>query len=324
MKDLLFLLADYPFKEANRQVLSELLGKVEEWDRLVRLVNDHGIIALARYNIREAGLDDMVPPEHLGMMENGYLQSVARNLWLAERWKSVNAILNNAGILHILLKGMALEHTVYGAKGLRQMSDCDILIKRDEALKAWNILQEERYKADILKSPLYKKIILDVGKHLPALTKDGFSVEIHTRLSQNRSIDDDLFRNAEEININNTKAYILPRDIHLRYLTDHFNDHLRTGETQIRMFADIRLLDPSGQLEFPTDYIENPSRKMGLKFLKQYYLSTVRNVPPGNRFRYIIGDLFPSIQWMKERHGCGAARTLVYYPRRMGKLMWLI
>ena len=44
--------------------------------------------------------------------------------------------LRKAGIKHILLKGMALEHTLYGSKGLRQMTDCDILIKSEEAAES--------------------------------------------------------------------------------------------------------------------------------------------------------------------------------------------
>jgi hypothetical protein len=33
-----------------------LLGEVSDWHTLVKLINAHGIIALAAYNIKEAGL----------------------------------------------------------------------------------------------------------------------------------------------------------------------------------------------------------------------------------------------------------------------------
>lgn len=323
MKDLLFILADYPFGEANRQLLSDLLKKIEDWARLVTLVNDHGIIALARYNIKQAGLDNIVPTEALGRLENGYRQSVARNSWLTERWKNVNKILCNAGIKHILLKGMALEHTIYGSKGLRQMSDCDILIRRDEALRAWQILQDKGFVADPLKSPLYEKIILDIGKHLPTLNNDGYAVEIHTRLFSNSVVVDELFNNAVEINVNNNSAYILPDDIHLNYLIDHFNYHLVSGECQLRLYNDIRLLDPLNPIEFPADFIETPSRKMSLKFRRQQYRSTVSAVPSDKRVRFILGDLFPSVEWMMQRHDCGRWKALLYYPRRFAKLIWL-
>jgi len=324
MTDLLFILADYPFREANRQVLSDLLGNIEDWEKLVRLVNDHGIIALARYNIKEAGLDNLVPKEALSRLENGYRQSIVRNSWLTERWKGINDILCKAGIKHILLKGMALEHTIYGSKGLRQMSDCDILIKRNEALSAWKILQDEGFVADPLKSPLYKKIILDIGKHLPTLNKDGFAVEIHTRLFSNNSIDDELFKNAVEIIVNNNCAYILPDAIHLNYLIDHFNYHLESGECQLRLYTDIRLLDPLNPLAFPANFIESPFHKMSFAYRRRQYRSIVSAVPPEKRLRFITGDVFPSVRWMMQRHDCGRWRALLYYPRRFAKLIWLL
>ncbi len=116
------------------------------------------------------------------VLDNGRMKSMIRNTWLAERWRKVNKILTAAGIKHVLLKGMALENTVYGAKGLRQMTDCDILVKKADALKAWLLLQENGFIPDIIKSPLHRKIIADIGKHLPTLRKDDYAVEIHHRL----------------------------------------------------------------------------------------------------------------------------------------------
>src|SRR5664279_4999671 len=171
MRELLLLLCHYPFRSEYRNRLSELLSRVTDWDKTVGLINAHGIIALATYNIKEAGLENKVPGDSMAVLENGYMKSVIRNTWLTERWKEVNTILCNAGIQHIVLKGMALENTLYESKGLRQMSDNDILIKRDDSLKAWQLLQKEGFTPEPLKSPLFRKIIFELGHHLPALYK---------------------------------------------------------------------------------------------------------------------------------------------------------
>src|SRR5512136_2525319 len=105
MKEMLLLLCRYPFDPVNKDRLKELLSHVEDWDKTVELINAHGIIALAAYNIKEAGLEKEIPEKAMAILENGQRQSMVRNLWLTERWKEVNAILNNAGIKHILLKG---------------------------------------------------------------------------------------------------------------------------------------------------------------------------------------------------------------------------
>ena len=205
MKDLLLLLASYPYNESDKERMADLLGTVQDWEVFVKLVNDHGIIALSAYNIREARLVSLVPAKAMQILENGLMQSVVRNAWLAERWKEVNEILNNAGIKHILLKGMALEHTIYGARGLRQMTDNDIMISKDESVKAWNLLHQSGFGPPEAKSWLHRKIMFETGQHMPALIKDGYAVEIHTGenlfLSDAGETENKLFDHADAFSV---------------------------------------------------------------------------------------------------------------------------
>src|SRR5450759_4275486 len=98
MRELLLLLCQYPFDEKNREPLSKLIREVRDWPEMVKLINAHGIIALAAYNIKEAGLQNEIPTESMTIIENGYRQSIVRNSWLTNRWKEVNSILGEAGI----------------------------------------------------------------------------------------------------------------------------------------------------------------------------------------------------------------------------------
>jgi hypothetical protein len=328
MKDLLLLLCHYPYDPLTRERLKELLNQVEDWNNLVNLINSHGIIALAAYNIKEAGLENEIPLSAMDFLENGYRQSVVRNLWLKQRWKEVNEILEKAGIKHILLKGMALEHTIYGARGLRQMNDNDILIRREEAIKAWYLLQKEGFALNIPKSPLHIKIMRDIGNHLPALYKEGYSVEIHTELFDYKTRREmghyDPFENPVELNVDNIKALSLNQDLHLKYLLSHFKRHALSGECQLRLYADVLILSQVKSVEFQDQFILNPNLKNRVEFRKRAYKSKVRFVDPKYRLLFILGDLFPSIKWMKERYGCGGIKVFMYYPHRLGKLIWLV
>ena len=328
MKDLLLLLCRYPFDPGDTETLSKLINEVQDWQKMAELINAHGIIALAAYNIKEAGLEKEIPPEAMAILENGQRQSMVRNLWIKERWKEVNRILNTAGIKHILLKGMALEHTIYGARGLRQMNDNDILIKREESAEAWYFLQKEGFTIKTPKSPLHLKIMRDISNHLPALFKEGYSVEIHTRLfdykTTKASGDPYLFGNSSEISIDNENALILNEDIHLKYLTYHFERHALSGESQLRTYADILMLSKGKTAEFPEQFIMDPDQKAGHKFRKAAYKGKVNFVPPKYRIFFVLGDLFPSPAWMKERYKCGGIKAVFYYPHRLGKLWWLV
>jgi hypothetical protein len=327
MKDLLIHLIQYPFDPLKKDRLRELVRQVQDWHALVELINAHGIISLAAYNIKESGLKKEVPGAAMALLENGYRQSMVRNTWLTERWKEVNAILCNAGIKHILLKGMALEHTLYDSKGLRQMTDNDILIKREDSLKAWYLLQKEGFSHDPIKSHLHKKMLTVIGKHLPTLSKDGYDIEIHHSLFESevsaREGNIDMFGNADEISIGDTNAVTLSKEIQLKYLISHFNRHALEGSSQLRLYADIILLDNTIKIDIPESFIFNPNQENKPEFRKAAYKINILSIPVKYRLQYVIGDIFPSVRWMKERYKCTGLKVWLWYVLRIGKLRWL-
>jgi hypothetical protein len=328
MKELLLLLCRYPFDSTDKETLSGLLGEVKGWHSMVNLINAHGIIALAAYNIKEAGLEKQIPPEAMAFLENGYRKSLVRNTWLTECWKEVNIILNDAGIQHILLKGMDLEHTLYGSRGLRQMNDNDILIKPGESVKAWNLLQKKGFTPEPLKSPLLKKIMFDLGQHLPTLYKNGYALEIHEKLFDLANLNSeskvDPFNNLEQIMIGETKAFILSKELNLMYLENHFKLHAIAGDCQLRLFNDIILLNRFNSLKMPDHFISDPMQGNKEQFRKAAYKTRISSINPKYRFMFILGDTFPSLKWMQNRYNCSVVKAVLHYPIRIGKLLWLI
>jgi hypothetical protein len=328
MRDLLLLLCHYPFEEKNRERLSILLSEVTDWPALVKLINAHGIIALAAYNIKEARLEKKIPAESMSFLENGYLRSIARNTWLTECWKEVDTILRKAGIEHILLKGMALEHTLYGSRGLRQMNDNDILIKHEESIVAWQLLQKEGFTVEPLKSPLFRKIRAHINQHLPTLYKNGYAIEIHDKLFENRKTEGksicDPFIDTLEIIIADSKALILSKELHLMYLIRHFEGHTIAGDCQLRLYNDIILLDRYNSLEMPDSFISDPMQGNKKEFRIAAYKARISSISPKYRFPFIIGDTFPSLVWMQKRYNCSVVKAVLRYPLRIGKLLWLI
>ena len=67
---LLLSLCRLEFSEERRAESGELMREVKDWDRFVRLANEHGIIAIAAYNIRETGMADQVPDAPMKILDN--------------------------------------------------------------------------------------------------------------------------------------------------------------------------------------------------------------------------------------------------------------
>jgi hypothetical protein len=324
---LVFSLCRLEFDDIIKNDIRELTGEIKNWDLFTHLVTDHGITALAARNIHHLDLDGRIPSETLKLLEGGRMQSMIRNTWLTGRWKEVNTILSEAGIKHLLLKGMALEHTVYGSTGLRQMNDVDILVRKEQVMKAWLLLQAHGFKADMIKSPLHRKILVDTGKHMPTLRKDGFPVEIHHRLfltAHQNDLLDKAIDDAVEIRIEGSPAYIPGDDIHLEFLKSHFQYHLSLGDFQLRLWLDMELLSPGSAPAITEEMLRNPHSPSMKRQSREQYRKAFLAMPKSARSRYLAGDIFPSLRWMKTRHNCGTIQAFLFYPQRVGKLFWLI
>lgn len=324
---LLLAICRLEFTEEEKKELRFLVEQVKDWDKFVKTSNEQGIIAISAFNLKEAKLDHHVPEKQMGMLNDGLMQSMIRNAWLLERWKEVNAILTESGIKHILLKGMALEHTFYGSKGLRQMTDNDILVKREDGLRAWNLLQQHDFEPVNIKSRLHRNILTEIGKHLPTLVRDGYALEIHTRLFNENEKNSDLAKDideAVEIAIEGEKAFILDKKLHLDYLIEHNKDHLSASAPELRLFLDISLLKEDNYISINEEILSDPSRFRINGYRQKIYWQQLQGLPFSSRLRFLAGDIFPSVSWMKERYGCGLAGVLIRYPARIGKLVWLI
>lgn len=255
----------------NDEQKARIRHKVKEgcnWELFVRLINDHGIIALVCTNLREMDLLGSIPPEQQNIMVNARLKSIARNTMLLEKYNRLKEFLEDIGIEPVLIKGMALELTIYGQQGLRQMNDLDILVERERVLEAWELLRSKGYQSVPPKSFLHKRFMVYIGKHLPELFMDGIAFELHhtlfdptlSRISRSvtnnsKLVEDsthrslvappDSYHDCRDDNMVLQTEYdglaykILAPDIHFLYLVKHLHYHEQHGGAQVRQYLDL-------------------------------------------------------------------------------------
>ena len=164
----------------------EALAEIDSPESFVWLANEHGVAGFVKRNLKESGLTDVLPSTEYQNLRNQSFKSIARNAFIMAALDEAALLMNGGGIVPVLLKGTALEVTVYEKSGLRPMTDADILLPKDNCLRAWNMLKAAGFESLPYKSPLYKLIPLHIGKHLPSLIKGGFSLEIHHSLFERR------------------------------------------------------------------------------------------------------------------------------------------
>jgi hypothetical protein len=358
--------------------LKGLVHSIKDWEYFISLANQHGISALVFRNLEQLGFLQFIPDDHVTKLKNALMLSVSRNAFHLSAIEEILGLLNAEGIKVVILKGLALEMTVFGNCGLRQMTDVDILIDRKDYLRAHTILMNNGYDSMPVKSGFHRPIIAWTGKHLPSLLKNGTSVDIHLELfpGKRNNLTKMLFNTSVEIMIDREKAYVPAPQLFFLFLVRHLYSHEIKNESQLRLYADLVVLiekyhdeiinydlisnasvagmskilawrlEPLRDLwgiHFPgwiDDFIDkwfNPdSINKFVFFLKspknnkpknqgQVYRLTIKEIPGIHRkVLFILGDLFPTISFIKERYGCKSTFVaFFYYPVRLGKLFWL-
>ncbi len=241
---LLLLLSRVEFTVEEKLRLREECKSFGLWKLFTDLAVRHGVAALVWQNMCDLLLDGHVPEPEKIILEGLRFKSIARVAYITNAAAEVVDILENKGIRVLLLKGLALEHTVYGSRGLRQMSDADLLVAPGDALKAKDILAGAGFASMPMKSWLYRHISLDLGNHLPEMHRGGISVDLHYRLfgTEGEEMVSTAISEAEEISVGGKTFHVLPPVTAFLGLVSHIYKHEVKGEFQLRLYTDIYLL----------------------------------------------------------------------------------
>jgi hypothetical protein len=241
---LLLLLSRVEFTDKEKLRLRHECTAFNEWRLFTDLAARHGVAALVWQNMCDLSLNGFLPDPERIILEGLRFKSIARVAYITNAAAEIVDILENKGIRVLLLKGLALEHTVYGSRGLRQMSDADLLVAPRDALRAMEILTDAGFASMPMKSRLYRHIMLDLGNHLPEMHRGGISVDLHYRLfgTEGEEMISRAIGEAERISAGGKTFHVLPPISSFLGLVSHIHKHEVKGEFQLRLYADIYLL----------------------------------------------------------------------------------
>ena len=376
---LLLGLCRLTFNAELKVMLKALAEGTIDWKYFATLANDHGVAALIYHNLQRLDFLDLVTKDSAVSLKNSMMMNLCRNTVNLRAAGEVISLLNHNRVNSVLIKGLALEITVYGNKGLRQMTDADMLIPEDKWRDAQKTLISAGYKSGQVKSVFHRMIQADTGKHLPTLEKNGFLLDLHLDLFGRKRpfLTKMLLDTAEEAEIMGLKTKIPRVPFFFLYLIRHLYMHELNNESQLRLYTDlVVLLEKHGDEILTADLLtmahdaglsEVLARKLepvrdlwGMSFPVWvndfinkwyspasindfvYFLKSPKGNPPKDKARiykmnvseipglcrkilYVLGDLFPTVRFMKNRYRCKSAlKAVLYYPHRWGKLWYLM
>ena len=227
--------------------LNRLAENVTDWDETVnRVINRAaGPLLYSKLPLLEASLQ--IPEDAKEKLRQSYFVTMSRSMMLYDAFSKVTKILHETEIKTVALKGIHLAEWLYGDIGLRQMSDIDLLVRKEDASKTLTVLEKNGYIS-------YHNEVSDMISeqsgivHFQPMQKGGVSVEVHINLHRKRKKyqlnPDDFIERAQPLTLNKSNTDVLEIHDLIIFLCVHLDKHFVKGDMQFTGFYDlVNLID---------------------------------------------------------------------------------
>lgn len=219
--------------------LARQLREFTDWKELPAQAEIHGMSPLLWHHLRD--VQAQIPAETARTLRGLYLRHRLNNQIHLRVLLEMLGILRQENIQPVVLKGLALAHTLYPDPALRPISDLDLLFKQDEVLPALRLLADAGFE---MKLPTSKRIAKSIVVTAPP--RDGIRVSIEAHHYDPRGHDDEFigFDSPPEAVRLDEGTFLAPPPFEtLLYLSRHLGRHLleTTAERplQLKWTADI-------------------------------------------------------------------------------------
>ncbi len=170
-------LDDHP--EFRFEIRDKLVFAEVNIDDLIWICSNHLVLPALYLKFKKYGLLDVFPDEYIEQLHEIYILNRERNLKILEQMDEINALLNQADIPRVYLKGTGnLLDAVYSDVGERMIHDIDFLVAEKDFVKTAGILMAQGY---ITQLQTDGSDVPTDHHHFPPLTKTQAPVvvEVH-------------------------------------------------------------------------------------------------------------------------------------------------
>ncbi len=155
----------------------------DDWHAVRGIVRQHRLGPLLHWQLTRTRPDLPIPAAIRDELAASFKRSTVRSLLLQRELILIHRLLTEAGIPYQALKGAFLAFHVYPNAGTRPMRDLDILVPREQALRAFDVL----LAGGLVRPAMYQGTPdeqIEIRNHLPPLhaASGRVTVEVHARL----------------------------------------------------------------------------------------------------------------------------------------------
>ena len=189
------------------------------------------LMQIEQRNLQALGyfyLAKTLPAEYRKKWGAIYRAQSLHDVQLEYAYRRLQAFFLNQNIRYCPLKGADLSWRVYPVGSLRNKCDLDILVHPADCDKAWEVLQNDGWKAPYQ----YRH-----DHHYPAMTKNGVTLELHFNLPNFEKNTENIWNDLLQVD---TVRYQVPLELNLLMLFHHCRHHRWSGG--IKLLLDYAFL----------------------------------------------------------------------------------
>jgi hypothetical protein len=149
----------------DEERIRDLLREGIDWNALLPFAQRHGMVPLLYRHLR--GLADLVPGKPLDTLRDTALSNAVHSMMLMVELREILRLFEANGIPALPYKGPVLALQLYGETALRQMSDLDVLVRREDAVRAIEVLLERGYRSPHSPSERQRRALFRSDKNYP-------------------------------------------------------------------------------------------------------------------------------------------------------------
>ena len=212
----------------NDQIKTKIIDSQYFWDGIVEMGSRHLVLPAVYGNLKRKNILKLIPVDLENFLKNIYEKNGERNKKILLQIESLNDLFLKNNIDHIFLKGSALLlSNKFDVLNERMIGDIDILIRKENVLKARDLIIKNGYKFFNAEINFTKGLIEQ--RHLNRMTHENqiAAVELHKEVLNGNKIrllpSEKLF--SETVEIGGKKI------LNFKRLTEHivlnwrFNDY---------------------------------------------------------------------------------------------------
>jgi putative nucleotidyltransferase-like protein len=250
--ELCLLLAPGQLPPETERRAREILAQRLRWDMILEQARLQDVLPLIHRSLQTLGMpgvSDAVAAE----LEEGSRINRLRSALIAEELARLLSVLDEAGVPAIPLKGVTLAEALYGDAGSRVSVDIDLLIPRDQAIRARQLLLAQGYASPVT-DEFFLRHLFRTGVDcllLPEGQRLHCPLDLHWGIlpysSKERDAAQDLWSEAHPKTFFGLRACALSPEWEFLYLAAHAGSD---GWQRLKGLVDIHWLSASGLIDW--------------------------------------------------------------------------